>query len=270
MANSIIFNRQRRRNRHKRMAHADVNDQWLLRAMAETLCERIADSSVRFKNALVIGHHAAAISAQLKIDCVRCNIAGNDSEIIADEDRLPVADSSFDLIIANGTLDTLDDVPGALILINRALKPNGLFVGAMMGAGALPALRVCMAEGDAQAGVAAARFHPQIDVRAAGDLLSRAGFIMPVADQDRVEARYSSYAKLIADVRANGLSNVLENSSPLSKTAVRGAISHFETMKDEAERVTELFTPLYLTGWRPATGESLPQGPVKQGFPGMG
>ncbi len=252
------------------MAHADVNDQWLLRSMAEMLCERISDSSVQFKSALVIGHQAAAIAAQLKIDCVRCNIAGYNCDIIADEDRLPVADGSFDLIIANGTLDTVDDVPGTLILINRALKPNGLFVGAMMGAGALPVLRVCMAEGDAQAGVAAARFHPQIDVRAAGDLLSRAGFIMPVADQDRVEARYSNFANLISDVRANGLSNVLEGCAPLSKKALRGATSHFESLKDNAGRVTEVFTPLFLTGWHPGVGENLPQGPVKQGFPAMG
>jgi NADH dehydrogenase [ubiquinone] 1 alpha subcomplex assembly factor 5 len=263
----MIFNRQRRRNLHQRMDQADASDQWLLRYMAETLIDRVSDSSVPFKNALIIGHPSPALSAQLKLPVIRSALASNGADIIADEDRLPIADESFDLVVALGTLDSVDDIPGALNLIKRVLRPGGLFLGAMMGAGALPILRRCIAHGDALVGVAAARFHPQIDVRAAGDLLTRAGFSMPVADQDRMEARYTGFEQLITDLRANGLSNVLLNSAPISKTAARVAAKHFDTLKDRQGRATEVFTPLFMTGWRPAVDEILPQGPVKQAIP---
>ncbi len=153
--------------------------------MAEILVERISDVSVRFEKALIIGQQAGTISKGLTMPVVRCGLGGDLYDLVAEEDRLPIADQSFDLVIACGTLDTVDDLPGALILINRVLKPGGLFMGAMMGAGSLPTLRDCISQGDAHVDKAAARFHPQIDVRAAGDLLSRAGFVMQVADQDR-------------------------------------------------------------------------------------
>src|SRR3546814_13098572 len=101
----------------------------------------------------------------------------------ADEDALPFADASFDLIIACGTLESVNDLPGALILIRRILRPDGLFLAAFAGAGSLPVLRSALLAGDADR--PAQHIHPQIDVRSAGDLLSRAGFAMPVADGDR-------------------------------------------------------------------------------------
>ncbi len=109
-----------------------------------------------------------------------------------DEDRLPFADGAFDLVVSVGALDSVNDLPGALLLTRRALKPDGLFLAALAGAGSLARLRRAMLAADAAEGGAAPRVHPQIDVRAAGDLLVRAGFALPVVDAQPVEVRFRS------------------------------------------------------------------------------
>src|SRR3546814_8147465 len=124
----------------------------------------------------------------------------------ADEDALPFADASFDLIIACGTLESVNDLPGALILIRRILRPDGLFLAAFVGAGSLPVLRSALLAGDADR--PAKHIHPQIAVRSAGDPLRRAGFAMPEAEGDSPTVRYSSLMSLVADMRGMGGSNI--------------------------------------------------------------
>src|SRR5919107_1568930 len=114
-----------------------------------------------------------------------------------DEDRLPFADEAFDLIVSVGVLDTVNDLPGALLLIRRALRPDGLFLAAFPGAGSLPRLKRAMLAADAVGGGAAARVHPQIEVRSAGDLLTRAGFALPVVDVQPVDVRFASLLGLV-------------------------------------------------------------------------
>ena len=107
------------------------------------------------------------------------------SGVQGDEDRLPFADHAFDLIVSVGALDSVNDLPGALTLIRRALRPDGLFLAAFAGAGSLPRLRAAMRAAEEAEDIAASpHIHPQIDVRAAGDLLGRAGFALPVVDSD--------------------------------------------------------------------------------------
>ncbi len=116
--------------------------------------------------------------------------------IQGDEDRLPFADAAFELVVSAGVLDSVNDVPGALALVRRVLRPDGLFLGAFAGAGSLAVLK-----GAFLAAEPAARFHPQIDVRAAGDLLARAGFALPVADVETLSVRYAGIGNLLRDVR---------------------------------------------------------------------
>ena len=235
--------------------------------MAVELIDRLSDISVPFERVLYMGHGAAHLMQHGRMQGTLCMLSGSQGEVMGEEDRLPFADETFDLMINSAGLETVDDLPGALLLARRVLKPGGLFLGALMGAGSLPLLRTCFAHGDAEAGVAAARFHPQIDVRAMGDLLGRAGFSKPVVDQDTVRARYSDFDRLIRDVRANGLSNVLSVNAALPRASAAVAQHHFEAQKDKDERATEVFCPIYLSGWKPERGETPPTGPKGTFFP---
>ena len=269
-----IFDRSVRRQRRSRSEASKQADQWLLTHMADELCDRLMLTSVHFSRALVIGACGEHITSHLKmrgVAVVQCNIcATKTATVVCDEDRLPFANDSFDLILACGTLDSVNDLPGALILIRNILRPGGFFLGAMSGAGTLPIMRRAITEAEMSVGRGVAmHIHPQIDVRAAGDLLSRAGFSMPVADQDMITARYSSLAVLVADLRAMGMTNAMTAPAALTKAIVQKAQSYFGAQGDAQGRVGEVFAPLYLTGWCPEIGEAKPSGPVRASSTGM-
>lgn len=173
----------------------------------------------------------------------------------ADEDRLPFADVSFDLVVSAGVLDQVDDLPGALSLIRRVLRPDGLFLGAFVGAGSLPVLRAALriAEGDRPA----ARLHPAIDVRAAGDLLSRAGFALPVADIETLDVGYSGVGRLFDDLRGMAAGNVLIGRRALSRTALAATASAFAAAGQDG-RTRERFDIVFATGWAPDPSQPKP------------
>lgn len=166
----------------------------------------------------------------------------------ADEDLLPFGPAAFDLIVSVGVLDTVNDLPGALTLIRRALKPEGLFLGAFLGAGSVPKLRAAFRAADP----GAARIHPQIDVRAAGDLLLRAGFALPVADTEGFAARYGDLFALVRDLRGMAAGNVLAGRAPLTRSKVAAAADAFTAQADADGRISERFEAVYLTGWAPS------------------
>ena len=145
-------------------------------------------------------------------------------------------------------LDTVNDLPGALVQIRRALRPGGLFLGAFAGAGSLPKLRAAFRTADP----GAARIHPQIDVRAAGDLLHRTGFALPVADVEGLTARYADLPALIRDLRGMAATNVLADRSPLSRATYAAAATAFAAQADPDGRVAERFEIVFMTGWSPA------------------
>jgi NADH dehydrogenase [ubiquinone] 1 alpha subcomplex assembly factor 5 len=272
--NNDLFDRAARRRAFARSARASDDSHWLLHRMADELCDRLSVVQRNFDRALIIGHCQQRIKSALEaleIDCWHC-MSHQDGQylaktIITDEDRLSVADCSFDLIIACGTLDSVNDVPGALILIRKLLRPNGLFLGSMLGGGSLPILKQCFFGAQIEGRPTAQRFHPQIDVRAAGDLLTRAGFAMPVADHEMVTARYAHMSTLVGDIRAMGLSNVLIGRTALGRTLATNASAGFAAYADGDGKTAETFAINYLTGWAPAVGETLPSGPVRQFFP---
>lgn len=243
-----IFNRDARRRHRGRMLNCDPDARWLMRHMSEDIVERLDAVRCKFSRALILGSDLGSLRECLSergiisiVADASPAIATSEHGIVCDEDRLPFADHSFDLIIAIGTLSTVTDLPGALILIRRALTKDGLFLGTMMGVGSLPALRSSL--DDPVAHQAVARFHPQVDVRSVGDLLERAGFLLPVAENEVISASYRTLDGLIKDLRANGLANVLTKRYPLTK----GKLS--QARKKFAKANLEQFSIIMLTGW---------------------
>jgi len=174
-----------------------------------------------------------------------------------EEDRLPYPPENFDLVIAAGTLDSVNDLPGALVQIRRILRPDGLFLAHMFGAGSLALLKSILleAEGDR----AASHIHPQIDLRSAADLLVRAGFKLPVADIDVTDVRYGDWRSIVSDVRDAGIGNALAGPRRyLGKDIGARLDNAFAHRVDGQGRATEHFTHLYLSGWSPSADQPKP------------
>jgi SAM-dependent methyltransferase len=218
--------------------------------MVDDVLDRLAFLRHAPARALVIGDFSGALALALARQgtaVTRADPAPGPGEAPIDEEMpLPFADR-FDLVVSLGTLDTVNDLPGALIHVRRALAPEGLAIVAMPGAGSLPALRAIMLAADGER--PAPRLHPQVDVRAGGQLLQRAGFADPVAGSHDLHVSYRSFDRLVGDLRAQGLSACLaRGGAPLGKPALTRARSAFADMAQDG-RVTETFAILTLSGW---------------------
>ncbi len=223
---------------------ADREDRWLIERMAQELLSRLTGENLPEGPFLMLGYQPNKcdlrfVSASL--------VASGPSTIICAEDRLPFEPSTFGAVVAIGTLDSVNDLPGALVQIRKSLKPGGRFLGAFAGVGSASFLRQMARTVEPTV----ARVHPQIDVRAAGDLLARAGFSEPVADMDDINVRYSSLSQLLKDVRANGQGNSLQTRSPLSRSTISAWTRHFENARDEGGKVSETVCPVYLSATAP-------------------
>lgn len=223
---------------------------FLAEDMAEDVLERLAFLRHEPKRALLVGDSTGMLAGALAAGgcaVVRADPAPIAGEQAIDEEQ-PLPDSGFDLIAQLGTLATVNDLPGAMLHIRRALAPGGLAIMSLCGAGSVPALREIMAATDGER--PAARIHPQVDVRAGGDLLQRCGFAEPMSDSRMLDVRYSSLARLVADLRAQGLGNSLARPGPpLGKLGLGRAEAAFAAMAGPDGRVTERFAILTLSGW---------------------
>lgn len=262
-----IFDRRALRLRRDRAAPRFAAHDFLRAQMIDELVERLDAVKRDFAHALDLGAADGALAEALRGRgiAVTCADPGHRFARIcggvqADEDNLPFADASFDLVMSAGGLESVNDLPGALTLIRRVLKPDGLFLGAMIGAGSLPALRAAALDADmAAGGPTVARFHPLVDVRAAGDLLARAGFALPVADATPLGVRYADLGGLIGDLRGMALTNVLAGRRmPVGRDWVTAASAAFAARADRDGRVTERFELLCLTGWSPGPDQPRP------------
>ena len=255
-----IFDRDARRRRRDRAAPIYADHDFLRAAMLDGIAERLDSVNRTFDRVLDIGCFDGAFipppnSAVTRIDAGRL-FAARASGIQADEDLLPVEPESFDLAVSAGVLDSVNDVPGALTQIRRALKPDGLFLGAFIGGISLPTMRASFLQ--AEADRPAARFHPMIDVRSAGDLLVRAGFALPVADGETLSVRYPDLFRLIADLRGMAATNVLRGRVPLARTTLGAAAAAFAERADPDGRTAERFDLIFLTGWAPSPDQPKP------------
>ncbi|MDE2435111.1 MAG: class I SAM-dependent methyltransferase [Sphingomonadales bacterium] len=239
----VIFSRPRRiaaGKRSRRLQELPGAARYIADDMAEDVIERLGFLRHLPARALLIGGRTESLAATLAAQ--GCAVEQVDPSRGWDDER-PFPDAGFDFIASLGTLDRINDPVGALVHIRQALAPGGLAIASFIGAGSLPALRSAMlaADGDRPA----PRLHPMIDVRAGAQLLQRAGWADPVVDVRPLDVRFTSLASLVADLRAQGLVNVLARPGPpLGKAALAKAGAAF------GSRTVERFEILTLSGWR--------------------
>jgi len=185
--------------------------------------------------------------------------------VAADEEALPFADSSLDLVVSALALQFVNDLPGTLIQIRRALKPDGLLLAALVGGDSLAELREAFAQAESEIeGGASPRVAPFADVRELGALLQRAGFALPVVDSDRLTVRYESVFALMRDLRRMGATNVLNERrrTPLRRaTLAKMAEIYAKRFADADGRLRASFEIVWLSGWAPHESQQKPLKP---------
>ena len=225
----------------------------------DDILERIALVQRTFRSVLLIGcpdpswrERLLGIAGSVDVIEPGSRFAAAAGAFRDDEDRMELEPGAYDLCVAVGTLDTVNDLARALLIVRFALKEDSLFIGALSGGDTLPALRAAMRAADEVAGVATPHVHPRIEPAALAGLLGSAGFAMPVVDVDRVQASYASLPALVRDLRAMAATNILSARSkrPLSRAAVAAAARQFLAGAQEA-RVTERFELLHFAAWTP-------------------
>lgn len=268
--------------RHRDRASGKIDDfTFLFDAVAERLADRLLDIARKFPNCLDLGSRgntlADALSARGDTNLlVRCDFSQAMAKtaltpgapyavVTADEERLPFAASSFELVTSNLTLHWTNDLPGALIQIRQVLKPDGLFLGTMLGGETLNELRTAWLEAEIeQEGGASPRLSPLADLRDAGALLQRAGFALPVADSDRITVSYPNALKLMQDLRGMGETNAIHDrrrTMTRRATLFRAAEIYQEKFGNGDGRIPATFDILTLTGWAPDASQQQPLRP---------
>ncbi len=246
---------------------------FLLDRVADDLADRLATVLRRFELALDLGTQGAAVGAALartgSVGTVvrTAPVPGTPSPlfVVADEEALPFREAAFDLAVSALALQFVNDLPGTLVQIRRVLKPDGLFLAALLGGDTLIELRqsFAAAESDVEGG-ASPRVAPFADLRDLGALLQRAGFALPVIDADRVSVRYDSAFALMHDLRRMGATSALadRSRSPLRRaTLMRMAEIYAERFSDDDGRIRATFEVLWLSGWIPHSSQQRPLKP---------
>lgn len=243
-----IFSPERRRALRRRMIALQSRSdapRYLAADYVEDVLDRLSFLRHAPQRALVVGDVTGALAAALVQ--AGCAVTSAEPAHGLDEER-PLAGGPFDLVASLGTLDTVNDLPGALIHVRNALTPGGLMIASFPGAGSLPMLRAAMLAADGER--PAPRLHPMVDVRAGGQLLQRAGLADPVLDSRPLDVSFRTLDRLVDDLRAQGLSNVLvDPGPPLAKAALQRARAAFAEAGENG-RTIERFEILTLSGWR--------------------
>ncbi|WP_271897341.1 methyltransferase domain-containing protein [Candidatus Phyllobacterium onerii] len=255
--------------------HGNSADFLLARA-CEDLEERLSAVERQFDVAVDLASHtglaARAIQRSgkattiVRVEHARQFLDSAFPAVVADEEILPLKPASIDLIVSLLSLHLTNDTPGTLLQIRRALKPDGLFLGAMAGENTLAELRECLLAAESEIyGGASPRVVPFADVRDVGGLLQRAGFTLPVTDIETYTVRYDSALALMRDLRAMGMQNILIGRSrqPLTRHYfMRVAEIYAERFSDPDGRIRATFSFIWMSGW--AAHESQ-QKPLKPG-----
>ncbi|HEY4143346.1 MAG TPA: methyltransferase domain-containing protein [Pseudolabrys sp.] len=258
-----IFDRKLMRLRQAR-ALARGLETFLIDRVAADLGERLEAVLRTFDRAADIGTPTDAVRRILTASGKVAAIYGGDS-IVADEEALPFADGSLDLVVSALALQFVNDLPGTLIQIRRALKPDGLLLAALPGGDTLIELREAFAEAEVEVeGGVSPRVAPFADVRALGGLLQRAGFALPVIDSDKLTVRYSDVFALMRDLRRMGATNILieRRRTPLKRaTLLRMAEIYAQRFADSDGRLRATFEIVWLSGWTPHDSQQKPLKP---------
>ncbi|WP_083590754.1 methyltransferase domain-containing protein [Aurantimonas sp. 22II-16-19i] len=248
---------------------------FLMKAVADELAERLSVVERRFEVAVDLagsfGEMAAAMRAGGSCDqVVRIErqpflLAGEPLAVVADEEFLPLKAESVDLVVSALSMQFVNDVPGLLAQIRRALRPDGLLLAAFLGGETLHELRAALLVAESEiAGGVSPRVLPFIAIREAGGLLQRAGFALPVTDFDRLTVRYDNLFALARDIRAMGAANILRERSRRPATRrlfLRAAEIYAERYADPDGRIRASFDVVYLSGWAPHESQQKPLRP---------
>lgn len=270
----LIFDRALIRRRRQR-ALALRPATFLLDRVAAELAERLAAVLRRFAVAVDLGSPGEAVRTALsRLDSIDTIVAADAiapaaekavNAVIADEEALPFRDGCLDLVVSALSLQFVNDLPGVLAQIRRALRADGLFVAALVGGETLTELRQAFAaaESEIESG-ASPRVAPFVDVRTLGDLLRRANFALPVTDSDRYTLRYDSPFDLMHELRRMGATNALlaRRRTPLRRaTLMRMAEIYAQRFADSDGRLRATFEIVWLSGWAPHESQQQPLKP---------
>jgi SAM-dependent methyltransferase len=269
MPHPLIFDRRLLRARRARGA-ALGPAAFLLDRAAGDLAERLSAVLRPFDLGVDLGTPGDAVRDALAGRVATLISAGTDGgsgslRVIADEEALPFRDGSLDLVVSALALQFVNDLPGTLVQIRRALKPDGLLLAAMIGGDSLMELReaFAVAESEIEGGLSP-RVAPFADLRDLGALLQRAGFALPVTDVDRLTVRYASPFALMHDLRRMGATNVLvdRHRKPLRRaTLMRMAEIYCRRFADADGRIRATFETVWLSGWAPHESQQRPLAP---------
>jgi NADH dehydrogenase [ubiquinone] 1 alpha subcomplex assembly factor 5 len=272
---TTLFDRLAWRRHRERAARQGCVD-FLHVEIAERLVDRLDDVGRQFRTALDLGSHNGALTRALaRRPGIEHVVAAEPAagflartsamRVAADPELLPFGDASFDLALSALALHWVGDLPGALIQLRRALRPDGLFLGAMLGGVTLTELRTAVLEAElSEEGGVSPRVSPTAELGDAAALLQRAGFAMPVADADTITVTYPDAVALMRDLRAMGETNALSarRRTPLRRsTLARAAAIYSERFGLPDGRVSASFEILYLTGWAPDASQPKPLRP---------
>lgn len=271
-----VFDRGAVRRHRERAAPSFAGHRFLVAEVAERLADRLSDVTREFAAALDLGCHSGELAATLKgrggiRRLVQADLSeamvrrASGARLVCDEELLPFAPASFDLILSVLSLHWVNDLPGALAQIARCLKPDGLFLAALLGGETLHELRQALITAELEEeGGASPRVSPFVELRDAGGLLQRAGLALPVVDSDTITVTYGDALELMAELRGMGESNaVLGRRHGLTRraTLLRAAELYRELYGDGEGRLPATFQVLTLTAWAPHESQPIPLAP---------
>ena len=274
--NMLVFDRALVRRRRERAVAAGDQYDFLFAEVAARVADRLKDVKRSFGDGLDLGtragHMAREVLATGRVDrlsaCDPSPILARAAPVpamAADEEALPLAPASLDLVVSSLGLHWVNDLPGALLQVRQALRPDGLFLAAMLGGETLHELRETLMEAElAVTGGAAPRISPMADLKDAAGLLSRAGFALPVADRDLVTVAYSDVVGLMRDLSRMGEGNAvrLRSPGPLNRAVVAETARLYGLRHRYGDgRVRASFEVIYLSGWAPAETQQKPLRP---------
>ncbi|CDZ31866.1 Probable methyltransferase C20orf7-like protein [Neorhizobium galegae bv. officinalis] len=272
----ILFDEQLVSARRRRAITAkDDNAAFLLDIAGRELADRLAVVERKFETAVEL-HGGTGIAARealatgkigtlSRVETDAAFARPGDAFTAAPFEDVPLEPESVNLVLSPLSLHLVNDMPGTLIRIRRALKPDGLFLAAIPGSGTLQEMRDALLSAEAElTGGASPRVIPFADVRDVGALLQRAGFSLPVVDAETYTVRYDSLFPLMRDLRAMGMTNPLAGRSRVPVTRrffVRAAELYAERYSDPDGRIRATFSIIYASGWAPHESQQKPLKP---------
>ncbi|HYD32240.1 MAG TPA: methyltransferase domain-containing protein [Azospirillaceae bacterium] len=272
----MVFDRALVRQHRDRAASQFTDFDFLFAEVAERLADRLLDIKRVFPLALDLGCHGGELGRLIRgrrgvETVVGCDLSpafarkAGTPAVAADEEFLPFAEGSIDLVVSNLSLHWVNDLPGALVQARRVMRPDGFFLAALLGGDTLIELRRCLVEAEATVtGGASPRVSPFADVRDLGALLQRAGFALPVVDSDTLTVTYDNVFKLMADLRGMGETNAVaaRRRVPARRDMLAEAARLYAERYAEPDgRIPATFQVLYAAGWAPHESQQKPLKP---------